>query len=1113
MQSVYGLAFVLCLARITPAAGGEIPARGDLLYQTNLAAATDVAEWVMEGPGRVTFRDGWMEMESPNQEFHHVFWCPQEFPDRFIAEWEAQNLDPAGGLCILFFAARGVAGEDVFDTSLPQRDGTFRWYTSDRLRSYHISYYANTPDKPDRGRANLRKNNQFRLVQEGREGIPAASIAVHRLQLIKDGPHIQLFVDDRKVIDWSDTPENDPRPPYEDGKIGFRQMRWTRFRYRNLRVWGIDSPQQQLAAMADLPVVHPQRRLWATPAMDRPAAKNPPTLLWPSSEGPGSYTVRLSRDPGFETAETIAAQNIPHAMYNPHRELGAGRWYWQVRSGQNAWSDRHQFLITEDSQRWNPPSAQTLVAAVPQSRPRVLIDAESLASFRARAGEMPEARRIISLADAACGRSPPAESQEILSIRGDDQAKTEKLQKDASERIGQAVFQAVGPLVKAYVLTGDPRYAREAVTWAMVVASWDPKGVTRINDFGDSRIMFSMALVYDTLQEFLDEDQKRILLEATAARASHFYREYVNNKECELLSNHVWQHILHYFFDTSIALLGDHPDADEWLGYLYELFLAREPVLGGEDGGWVHGLAYFRMNVETLVDIPWRIRQYTGFDFFAHTPWYGENAYYCLYGFPPGSAGTGFSDNSHDLPEPRGDYLAYADALSRIVPSAHAAWYRDRIAAATPDLTPHYQHYWREHYVLDDKAVLSLSDTTMLQWARLKYLYDLLPATPESPQALPKARAFRDVGLVTMHSQNLGEPAGHNLFLALRASPFGTFSHMLSDNNCFNLVYGGDRLFYHTGYKVAMTAPHRLQYYKHTRSHNGILVGGQGQPYSTEAYGWIENFLTGEQLSYAVGNASHAYGGSGETTDAGLKKFRRHVLMLRPDIVVIYDVLEAERSVEWSYLLHSYDTIEMAAAEQTLSTQNRAGRAVVHLLGSEDTAWSVTQEYPVPAENWRGNKDPAGNPVEYKNNARHFTATSGKTRQMRFLAFYQVRPHGEAEGFNEILPIDRNTFRIGGWKVSAALSPDLPERLQVVNTIEGVSFASAGAILEGPGESATTTPPLTARLSECTDGRTLLQESPPQIPRAAEEAIRFFRAGGATAGSTPAASPGPSVGL
>ena len=56
--------------------------------------------------------------------------------------------------------------------------------------------------------------------------------------MIKDGAHILMFVDDRKIIDWKD----DGRtygPVHEDGKMGFRQMQWTHFRYRDFRVWEI----------------------------------------------------------------------------------------------------------------------------------------------------------------------------------------------------------------------------------------------------------------------------------------------------------------------------------------------------------------------------------------------------------------------------------------------------------------------------------------------------------------------------------------------------------------------------------------------------------------------------------------------------------------------------------------------------------------------------------------------------------------------------------------------------------------------------------------------------------------------------------------------------------
>ncbi|MGY8719083.1 MAG: DUF4962 domain-containing protein, partial [Verrucomicrobiia bacterium] len=346
--------------------------------------------------------------------------------------------------------------------------------------------------------------------------------------------------------------------------------------------------------------------------------------------------------------------------------------------------------------------------------------------------------------------------------------------------------------------------------------------------------------------------------------------------------------------------------------------------------------------MDMLIDIPQRIKTYTGFDFIAHTPWYQENANYFLYGFPPGSASTGFSDNSHDLPEPRGDYLAYADALSRLVQNPYAAWYRDRVAVEADQLSPHVQMYQRGDTDPKSATVGGLGETDMLQWNRLKYLNGMPAAEPQSPAELPMARAFKGVGLVTMHSQDLSKPADENFFVSMRASPFGTYSHMLSDNNTFNMVYGGDRLFYHTGFKVSMSAPHRLEYYKHTKSHNGILVDGEGQPYHTEAYGWVENFLNGDKLSYAVGNASNAYDSLDEKFDAGLKTFRRHMIMLRPDVVVIYDELEAQEPVEWSYLLHAYNEISLDEKNQILTTANRTGHARVSLTGSSELDWSVT---------------------------------------------------------------------------------------------------------------------------------------------------------------------------
>ncbi len=215
--------------------------KGELIYQNLLASKEEVSGWIMEGNATVEFRDNWMEMYSPKEKDHHVFWCPQNFPASFVAEWEAQNLETDAGLCIIFFSAKGKKGKDIFDPSFPVRDGTFNLYTKSKfLNCYHISYYANGRDNPGREISHLRKNSGFYLVQEKDPGIPVKSTAVHKLKLIKDNARIIMYIDERKIIDWTDDGKK-YGPVLQDGKIGFRQMKWTHFRYRNFKVWNLNN--------------------------------------------------------------------------------------------------------------------------------------------------------------------------------------------------------------------------------------------------------------------------------------------------------------------------------------------------------------------------------------------------------------------------------------------------------------------------------------------------------------------------------------------------------------------------------------------------------------------------------------------------------------------------------------------------------------------------------------------------------------------------------------------------------------------------------------------------------------------------------------------------------
>ena len=84
---------------------------------------------------------------------------------------------------------------------------------------------------------------------------------------------------------------------------------------------------------------------------------------------------------------------------------------------------------------------------------------------------------------------------------------------------------------------------------------------------------------------------------------------------------HVWQHILHHLFLTSIALVDEVPEAKKWLEYIYELWLAQHPKMAENDGAWFNGTGYMRMNVMTLLDIPYKLGEFTGINFFV-VPWY-----------------------------------------------------------------------------------------------------------------------------------------------------------------------------------------------------------------------------------------------------------------------------------------------------------------------------------------------------------------------------------------------------------------------------------------------------------------------------------------------------------
>ena len=160
----------------------------ELIYENALSCPKDVEDFILEGRAVIDFPDGCLRMEnalSPEQQqkANYVLWCPVTFPSDIAVTWEFRPIREPG-LCILFFAAKGRTGEDLFDPSLNKRTGEYPQYHHGDINAFHVSYFRRK-EKDERAfhTCNLRKSYGFYLTAQGGDPIPDADEAVLRKEI------------------------------------------------------------------------------------------------------------------------------------------------------------------------------------------------------------------------------------------------------------------------------------------------------------------------------------------------------------------------------------------------------------------------------------------------------------------------------------------------------------------------------------------------------------------------------------------------------------------------------------------------------------------------------------------------------------------------------------------------------------------------------------------------------------------------------------------------------------------------------------------------------------------------------------------------------------------
>ncbi len=489
------------------------------------------------------------------------------------------------------------------------------------------------------------------------------------------------------------------------------------------------------------------------PKGDNELYLNPAPLIVPQAMKTGErLQFSLSRTEDFNSSETLLSEPQEWCMYNLHRRLEVGTWYWRFRSTNlngtmpGEWSAIYRFEVKNDTPEFVTPSFQTFLANAPRLHPRIycFLD-DRIEGARNRVTSHPEYKEL--------------QSRASLALNAEYTGMTD-LYSRAEELRQHATY-----LYQAYHLTQKEIYAEKLrqLLEALIVAP-PADGQLFASNFTASNITWCLVAAYDLLYNNLSASDRTAAEELMMRVARYYYKVNCGFQENHLFDNHFWQQNMRVLFQVALSLYDKPTYSSEVLPmmeYYYELWTARAPASGfNRDGIWHNGTGYFSANILTLAYMPSLLSFISQYDFLSH-PWYQNVGRSLVYTCPPGSKSNGFGDSSEKGSEPNRLIAAFADYLACETGNSYAGWY----AGECRDLL-------RRDYEL-----------------RLYRMCTDQDYNTTFPAGADKMVWYKDAGEVAMHSAP--EDTERDLALSFRSSTFGSGSHTTASQNAFNLLYKG----------------------------------------------------------------------------------------------------------------------------------------------------------------------------------------------------------------------------------------------------------------------------------------------------------------------------------
>jgi hypothetical protein len=705
------------------------------------------------------------------------------------------------------------------------------------------------------------------------------------------------------------------------------------------------------------------------PAEGAAVQVNPPSFSWVGEKDAAAYQLQWATRADFSDAAT--ARDIPWSVYTHYEPLKAGRYYWRYRiTGKNgevsAWSRKRSFLVPANAAVLPRPTMAQMRRRMGSGHPRLYVSPADLAALRewAKGGGRATYDRLLEQAGLVARRKPTPEPAHKGSARDPETVKYWRPNRLQAEKASQEA-EAVSFV---YWLTGDEKYRAAARDRIVQLAGWDPDGATnwKLNDVAAMSVFHGLARGYDWGYGALSEADRVQVRSVMRRRGEDAWKSVQIEQGSGHLDKPFNSHgnrAFHYLGELAISTLDEIPDSEKWLNYAVDKFFAAYPVWSDDDGGWHEGGGYWSSYMSWV--LPWMelLPQALGIDGFKK-PYFAHACDYLLYTAPPGSPNMGFGDYSFHQPSKE---LAVVRDFARAMRNPYWEWWADqwKIAPDDPDI------------------VLAFVDSRT-------------PRTqPKAPSDLPASKVFRGTGVAILNSDLLS--SADNVQIRFKSSPFGRQSHGHDPHNSFTLNAYGEALLVNNVYEDDLySGPFHMQWCSSTKAQNALLVNGEGQKArSADPMGRITGSDFQDGLEYVVGDAAAAYEGK-------LKRFLRHVIFIKPDVVAIVDEVQAAKPSTFQWMLHGFAPFEIKEGTPQLHLERPNAGVLVDYVSEEPLAFRQWDGYQPPPR-------PSRQPIR---NQWHVEASTKQPAESAFVVTV-LRPYRKGQVPAGTVRREGKTVRIG----------------------------------------------------------------------------------------------------